>query len=288
MADVTTRASTMSAGVNDMSRASDELARRTEQQAASLVQTATALGQVTVAVNETAENARQASHLALSASETAQRGGKVLDNVVQTMRDISTSSQKIADIISVIDGIAFQTNILALNAAVEAARAGEQGRGFAVVAGEVRNLAQRSAQAAREIKSLIEDSVGKVDVGSTLVESAGETMAEIVSAVTRVTDIMGEIASASDEQSRGIDQVGLAVAEMDRVTQQNAALVEESAAAAAALEEQASRLTEAVAVFRIQQQQQQQRETSAVVKTVTPAAPRKMAVADSEENWETF
>lgn len=156
---------------------------------------------------------------------------------------------------------------------------------------EVRNLAQRSAQAAREIKSLIEDSVGKVDVGSTLVESAGETMAEIVSAVTRVTDIMGEIASASDEQSRGIDQVGLAVAEMDRVTQQNAALVEESAAAAAALEEQASRLTEAVAVFRIQQQQQQQqqqRETSAVVKTVTPATPRKMAVADSEENWETF
>lgn len=226
-------------------------------------------------MKQNAENARQASHLALSASETAQRGGKVVDNVVQTMRDISTSSQKIADIISVIDGIAFQTNILALNAAVEAARAGEQGRGFAVVAGEVRNLAQRSAQAAREIKSLIEDSVGKVDVGSTLVESAGETMAEIVSAVTRVTDIMGEIASASDEQSRGIDQVGLAVAEMDRVTQQNAALVEESAAAAAALEEQASRLTEAVAVFRIQQQQQQQRETSAVVKTVTPAAPRK-------------
>lgn len=284
--DVRNGANAIYSGASEIATGNNDLSSRTEQQAASLEETAASMEQLTATVKQNAENARQASHLALSASETAQRGGKVVDNVVQTMRDISTSSQKIADIISVIDGIAFQTNILALNAAVEAARAGEQGRGFAVVAGEVRNLAQRSAQAAREIKSLIEDSVGKVDVGSTLVESAGETMAEIVSAVTRVTDIMGEI--ASDEQSRGIDQVGLAVAEMDRVTQQNAALVEESAAAAAALEEQASRLTEAVAVFRIQQQQQQQRETSAVVKTVTPAAPRKMAVADSEENWETF
>ena len=264
--DVRNGANAIYSGASEIATGNNDLSSRTEQQAASLEETAASMEQLTA---------------------TAQRGGKVVDNVVQTMRDISTSSQKIADIISVIDGIAFQTNILALNAAVEAARAGEQGRGFAVVAGEVRNLAQRSAQAAREIKSLIEDSVGKVDVGSTLVESAGETMAEIVSAVTRVTDIMGEIASASDEQSRGIDQVGLAVAEMDRVTQQNAALVEESAAAAA-LEEQASRLTEAVAVFRIQQQQQQQREASAVVKTVTPATPRKMAVADSEENWETF
>ncbi|EMU87194.1 methyl-accepting chemotaxis protein I [Escherichia coli MP021017.6] len=286
--DVRNGANAIYSGASEIATGNNDLSSRTEQQAASLEETAASMEQLTATVKQNAENARQASHLALSASETAQRGGKVVDNVVQTMRDISTSSQKIADIISVIDGIAFQTNILALNAAVEAARAGEQGRGFAVVAGEVRNLAQRSAQAAREIKSLIEDSVGKVDVGSTLVESAGETMAEIVSAVTRVTDIMGEIASASDEQSRGIDQVGLAVAEMDRVTQQNAALVEESAAAAAALEEQASRLTEAVAVFRIQQQQQQQRETSAVVKTVTPAAPRKMVVADSEENWETF
>lgn len=225
--------------------------------------------------------------MALSASETAQKGGKVVDNVVQTMRDIASSSQKIADIISVIDGIAFQTNILALNAAVEAARAGEQGRGFAVVAGEVRNLAQRSAQAAREIKSLIEDSVSRVDVGSTLVESAGETMDEIVNAVTRVTDIMGEIASASDEQSRGIDQVGLAVAEMDRVTQQNASLVEESAAAAAALEEQASRLTQAVAVFRIHQQQQRAREVAAV-KTPAAVSSPKAAVADGSDNWETF
>ncbi|MCI3129061.1 methyl-accepting chemotaxis protein [Escherichia coli] len=286
--DVRNGANAIYSGASEIATGNNDLSSRTEQQAASLEETAASMEQLTATVKQNAENARQASHLALSASETAQRGGKVVDNVVQTMRDISTSSQKIADIISVIDGIAFQTNILALNAAVEAARAGEQGRGFAVVAGEVRNLAQRSAQAAREIKSLIEDSVGKVDVGSTLVESAGETMAEIVSAVTRVTDIMGEIASASDEQSRGIDQVGLAVAEMDRVTQQNAALVEESAAAAAALEEQASRQTEAVAVFRIQQQQQQQREASAVVKTVTPATPRKMAVADSEENWETF
>ncbi|EIV0762173.1 methyl-accepting chemotaxis protein [Escherichia coli] len=286
--DVRNGANAIYSGASEIATGNNDLSSRTEQQAASLEETAASMEQLTATVKQNAENARQASHLALSASETAQRGGKVVDNVVQTMRDISTSSQKIADIISVIDGIAFQTNILALNAAVEAARAGEQGRGFAVVAGEVRNLAQRSAQAAREIKSLIEDSVGKVDVGSTLVESAGETMAEIVSAVTRVTDIMGEIASASDEQSRGIDQVGLAVAEMDRVTQQNAALVEESAAAAAALEEQASRLTEAVAVFRIQQQQQQQRETSAVVKTVTPVAPRKMVVADSGENWETF
>ncbi|MEM7874892.1 methyl-accepting chemotaxis protein, partial [Morganella morganii] len=162
-----------------------------------------------------ADNARQASQLALTASETAERGGKVVDDVVDTMRGIGDSSKKIADIISVIDGIAFQTNILALNAAVEAARAGEQGRGFAVVAGEVRNLAQRSAQAAREIKTLIEDSVGRVDAGAVLVERAGETMDEIVSAVTRVTDIMSEIASASDEQSRGIDQVGVAVTEMD-------------------------------------------------------------------------
>ncbi|MED0059242.1 methyl-accepting chemotaxis protein [Escherichia marmotae] len=285
--DVRNGANAIYSGASEIATGNNDLSSRTEQQAASLEETAVSMEQLTATVKQNAENARQASHLALSASETAQRGGNVVDSVVQTMRDISTSSQKIADIISVIDGIAFQTNILALNAAVEAARAGEQGRGFAVVAGEVRNLAQRSAQAAREIKTLIEDSVGKVDVGSTLVESAGETMAEIVSAVTRVTDIMGEIASASDEQSRGIDQVGLAVVEMDRVTQQNAALVEESAAAAAALEEQASRLTEAVAVFRIQQEQKRQREVL-VVNSVAPVAPRKIAVADSGDNWETF
>ena len=286
--DVRNGANAIYSGASEIAMGNNDLSSRTEQQAASLEETAASMEELTAPVKQNAENARQASHLALSESETAQKGGKVVDNVVQTMRDIASSSQKIADIISVIDGIAFQTNILALNAAVEAARAGEQGRGFAVVAGEVRNLAQRSAQAAREIKSLIEDSVSRVDVGSTLVESAGETMDEIVNAVTRVTDIMGEIASASDEQSRGIDQVGLAVAEMDRVTQQNASLVEESAAAAAALEEQASRLTQAVAVFRIQQEQQRARDAAAVKPASASVLPRKAAVADSGDNWETF
>ena len=286
--DVRNGANAIHSGASEIAMGNNDLSSRTEQQAASLEETAASMEQLTATVKQNAENARQASHLALSASETAQKGGKVVDNVVQTMRDIAGSSQKIADIISVIDGIAFQTNILALNAAVEAARAGEQGRGFAVVAGEVRNLAQRSAQAAREIKSLIEDSVGRVEVGSTLVESAGETMGEIVNAVTRVTDIMGEIASASDEQSRGIDQVGLAVAEMDRVTQQNASLVEESAAAAVALEEQASRLTQAVAVFRIQQEQMKAREFASAKTVAAPAMARKTVTADAGDNWETF
>ncbi|MCR4458861.1 MULTISPECIES: methyl-accepting chemotaxis protein [Pseudescherichia] len=286
---VRTGANEIYSGASEIAMGNNDLSSRTEQQAASLEETAASMEELTATVKQNAENARQASHLALSASETAQKGGKVVDNVVQTMRDIAGSSQKIADIISVIDGIAFQTNILALNAAVEAARAGEQGRGFAVVAGEVRNLAQRSAQAAREIKSLIEDSVGRVELGSTLVESAGETMDEIVNAVTRVTDIMGEIASASDEQSRGIDQVGLAVAEMDRVTQQNASLVQESAAAAAALEEQASRLTQAVAVFRIMQDQRKEaRDQAIIAKASAPLATRKPAVADAGDNWETF
>ena len=281
--DVRNGANAIYSGASEIAMGNNDLSSRTEQQAASLEETAASMEQLTATVKQNAENARQASHLALSASETAQKGGKVVDNVVQTMRDIAGSSQKIADIISVIDGIAFQTNILALNAAVEAARAGEQGRGFAVVAGEVRNLAQRSAQAAREIKSLIEDSVGRVEVGATLVESAGETMGEIVNAVTRVTDIMGEIASASDEQSRGIDQVGQAVAEMDRVTQQNASLVEESAAAAAALEDQAARLNEAVAVFKITRNQAVK---AAPVKTYVPKA--QPVAAASEANWETF
>jgi methyl-accepting chemotaxis protein-1 (serine sensor receptor) len=237
-------------GASEIAAGNNDLSARTEEQAASLEQTAASMEQLTATVKQNADNARQASQLALTASETAQQGGKVVDGVVSTMKEIAGSSKKIADIISVIDGIAFQTNILALNAAVEAARAGEQGRGFAVVAGEVRSLAQRSAQAAKEIKGLIEDSVSRVNSGSLQVESAGSTMSDIVGAVTRVTDIMGEIASASDEQSRGIEQVGQAVTEMDRVTQQNASLVEQSAAAAAALEQQASALTQAVSVFK--------------------------------------
>jgi methyl-accepting chemotaxis protein-1 (serine sensor receptor) len=228
-----------------------DLSSRTEEQASALQETASSMEELTGTVKQNADNARQASALAANASEIANKGSAVVGQVVGTMGEINQSSAKIADIISIIEGIAFQTNILALNAAVEAARAGEEGRGFAVVAGEVRSLAQRSSAAAKEIKELIDTSVDRVQSGSALVDQAGRTMNEIIGAVQRVTDIMGEIAAASEEQSSGIDQVARAVTQMDEVTQQNAALVEEAAAAASSLEDQADKLRGAVAVFQL-------------------------------------
>ena len=244
-------AETISVGTKQIASGNMELSSRTEQQAGSLEETASAMEQLTSTVKQNADNARQANTMAISASDIAIKGSTVVSEVVETMGEINESSKKIVDIIGVIDGIAFQTNILALNAAVEAARAGEQGRGFAVVASEVRNLAQRSASAAKEIKILINHSVEKVDTGSKLVDQAGATMKQIVDSVKQVTDIMNEISSASGEQSSGIDQIHLAVAQMDNVTQQNAALVEEAASAAQSLQSQASMLNQVVSVFKL-------------------------------------
>lgn len=290
-------ASTIHTAASEIASGNAELSTRTEQQASSLEETASSMEELTSTVKLNAENARQANSLAVNASEVATEGGSVVQKVVGTMSAINDSARKIADIIGVIDGIAFQTNILALNAAVEAARAGEQGRGFAVVAGEVRTLAQRSAAAAKEIKTLINDSVDKVENGNTLVAQAGQTMSDIVVAIKRVTDIMAEIAAASAEQSSGIEEVNGAVSQMDEMTQQNAALVEEAAASAEALQEQAGLLNQSVAVFKL--------DTSATVvplaavrptRSEAPAhatrAARGVAKAvrakGKEEDWEEF
>ncbi|AAM41165.1 chemotaxis protein [Xanthomonas campestris pv. campestris str. ATCC 33913] len=243
---------TINDAASEIASGNQDLSQRTEQQAANLEETAASMEELTSTVRNNADHARHANQLVLGAAQVASQGGEVVSQVVGTMAGIQAASKKIADIISVIDGIAFQTNILALNAAVEAARAGEQGRGFAVVASEVRTLAQRSAGAAKEIKQLIDDSVQRVEHGNQLVGQAGQTMQEIVSSVQRVTDIMGEISAASQQQSQGIEQVGQTITQMDQATQQNAALVEEATAAARAMEEQAQQLRDAVSVFRLQ------------------------------------
>jgi methyl-accepting chemotaxis protein len=257
-----------------------DLSQRTEEQASSLEQTAASMEELTSTVKQNADNARQANQLAISASDVAVKGGSAVGQVVDTMASINASSRKIVDIISVIDGIAFQTNILALNAAVEAARAGEQGRGFAVVASEVRSLAQRSAAAAKEIKVLIGDSVGKVEEGSKQVAAAGKTMEEIVGSIKRVTDIMGEITAASQEQTSGIEQVNQAIAQMDQVTQQNAALVEEASAAAQSMQQQADNLVQAVSVFKLDSDNEAAQAISQM-QVARPMAPPQRATSKS-------
>ncbi|KAF0205746.1 MAG: methyl-accepting chemotaxis [Gallionellaceae bacterium] len=299
---------TIGTASKEIASGNTDLSQRTEEQASSLEETAASMEELTATVKQNADNAKQANQMAHNASAVAVKGGSVVKEVIGTMSSINESSRKIVDIISVIDGIAFQTNILALNAAVEAARAGEQGRGFAVVAAEVRNLAQRSAAAAKEIKSLIGDSVEKVEAGSRLVDDAGRTMEEIVNAVKRVTDIMSEISAASAEQSSGIEQVNQAITQMDEVTQQNAALVEEAAAAAESLEEEAQSLTRSVSVFKMDNSQVRARVATAAVRAVAkPAAVKRTSAPEKkpagtgkakvqpnkptkegEEEWEEF
>ena len=301
--DIRNSAETIATASSQIATGNLDLSSRTEQQASSLEETASSMEELTSTVKQNAENARQANQLVGSTADVAVKGGQVVGQVIDTMSSIKESSRKIADIIGVIDGIAFQTNILALNAAVEAARAGEQGRGFAVVASEVRNLAQRSASAAKEIKGLIEDSVGKVDAGGKLVDEAGVAMDEIVSSVKRVTDIMSEIAAASQEQSSGIEQVNQAITQMDDVTQQNAALVEEAAAAAESLQDQATKLAEAVSVFKLEAGAYSAPQALPVLKdivtslpkhsprsvTPSPTRPKKLAaVGGGQDEWEEF
>ncbi len=299
VATISEACGTISTASREIAMGNADLSQRTEEQAASLEQTSASLEELTGTVRQNADNAQQANKLAASASDIARRGGSVVGEVVQTMEGITQSSRKISDIIGVIDEIAFQTNILALNAAVEAARAGEQGRGFAVVAAEVRNLAQRSANAAKEIKALISDSVEKVDSGSRLVASAGQTMEEIVTSVKRVTDIMAEISAASQEQSGGIEQVNTAVSQMDKITQQNAALVEEAAAAAKSMEEQTEGLVQMVAGFVLSEGQAAAvtgSKTRPATSRVAPAtaaaaakAPRRGARDDAgDADWKEF
>jgi methyl-accepting chemotaxis protein len=310
VSEVRVSTETIGTAANEIASGNMDLSSRTEQQAASLEETASSMEELTSTVKQNADNARQANQIVVTASEYAGKGGQVVGQVVDTMGSIKESSRKIVDIIGVIDGIAFQTNILALNAAVEAARAGEQGRGFAVVAAEVRNLAQRSAAAAKEIKSLIGTSVETVDAGSKLVDEAGATMQQIMASVKQVADIMGEIAAASHEQSQGIEQINLTITQMDDVTQQNAALVEEAAAASQSMQDQTRNLSNAVSVFKIDAATQASRRampardtklikpaatpalkaTPAVrqIATPKPVQPKMLATGTDNQDWEEF